>query len=197
MSEGQSSNIEFLHEIKQSTIKDGKRVKHEEFIILGAKGLTIRFFHQEGDETVKHHITRNEDGTFTLKTTLNKEQVPAETLSKADLLKKIGKDKLMAFAVNFLKAMKGGNIPVKTGGVWMARAKKASRKGSRRGSRRRSKRSKKSKSKSKGSRRRRGSRRSKRSKKSKSSRRRKSKRSKRSKSKKSKTSRRRRGSRRH
>ena len=46
-------NINFLHEKTSTTISNGNKVVHEEYIIDGEKGLTIKFFHKEGEEVMK------------------------------------------------------------------------------------------------------------------------------------------------
>jgi len=41
------SVIEVLHDVAISTIKKGKKVKSDEYVIKGEKGLTIKYFFQD------------------------------------------------------------------------------------------------------------------------------------------------------
>lgn len=123
------STIKTLYHNTLTTINNGKKIIHEEYIIYGSKGLTIKFFHAEGDKKTKHIIRHEKDDKFILMSTVDAKKYPAETMTKTELLDKINKDKNMKFAVDFLKKMAGGRLPVKgSNGKWQtAGAKRSSR----------------------------------------------------------------------
>ena len=61
-----SENVTFLHDVKNKSVVDGKRVTHEEFVIHGSKGLTIKFFHKD-DKGTEKVVIYEKDGKYMLK----------------------------------------------------------------------------------------------------------------------------------
>jgi hypothetical protein len=116
--------VKYLHELKSKEI-DGENVfVHEEYIIHGEKGLLIKHYHKEKGKKVKHIIKQDgENFKFIVDTDGKKDE---KTMSKNDLLKEIGKEKYLKFAVDFLKSQKGGKYME----ISMERPKKGSKKSS-------------------------------------------------------------------
>jgi hypothetical protein len=130
-----SSDVTFLHSSVSTSIVNGKKVTHEEFVIHGSKGLTFKYYHKDekGIEKISGH--QNADGTFSL-TTVSGEKKDSKTVTKDELLKEIGKNKDLKFAVEYLKSQKGGKRSSRKGSKKgsIKSSKKSSKKGSRKGS---------------------------------------------------------------
>uniref|UniRef100_A0A6C0EC76 Uncharacterized protein n=1 Tax=viral metagenome TaxID=1070528 RepID=A0A6C0EC76_9ZZZZ len=130
---GDKGKLSYLHDFKHTTIKDGKKVVHEEYVINGTKGLRIKYYHKENDNIEKIVVGTKGDGNYFLKTTKNKDTKTEENLSKDDLLKVLKKDKSLDFALDYIKKeMKGGSR--KTSRKTKKSSKKSSKKGSKKGS---------------------------------------------------------------
>src|SRR5271154_5585092 len=95
------SSVTLLHDVKSTSIVDGKKIVHEEYVIIGDKGLTIKYYHREGDETDKLVIYRKE-GKYFLKTG-SKDKQEEKEIDADELIKFIGKDKRLKFASDVLK----------------------------------------------------------------------------------------------
>lgn len=117
-----TSNVVFLHSISSTSIADGKKEIHEEFIIHGDKGLSFKYYHKDEKGVERFSGHQNADGTFNI-TVMSGEKKEQKTVTKEELLKEIGKNKSLKFAVDYLKKQKGGS-------------RKRSRKGSKRSSKR-------------------------------------------------------------
>jgi hypothetical protein len=52
----------YLHEVSERKIIDGKKYVHEESVIHGDKGLTIKLYHKEGDKSVKVIVVKKAEG---------------------------------------------------------------------------------------------------------------------------------------
>jgi hypothetical protein len=129
-----TSGLQFLHEQVSKSIKDGKKVIHEEYVLHGSKGLIFKYYHKDDKTTEKVVGGQKPDGMFFLKIKEDdKEQIVKETLSKEELLKEISKMKHLAFATAYIKSQKGGRKGSRKGSK--KGSKKSSKKSSKRGSR--------------------------------------------------------------
>ena len=129
------SNITLLHDIRNVSIKDGKKLVNEEYIIKGDKGLKIKYYHKEDDDIEKIVITGSDD-KYKMKYYKNKEDVvETEFNSEKELMAEIKKNKKLKFAV---EQMKGGAVQLE-GGAKKKASKKASKKVSKKGSKKASK----------------------------------------------------------
>ena len=127
MSKDKKVEIKFLHDKRDVSIVNGKKIVHEEYIILGPKGLTVKFYHKEGDQSEKYIIKAVEGDKFKFISMKNDEEKKEEVFTKEDLLDEIKKHKLLKFALDFIKTQKGGAKVKST-------SKKSSKKGSKSGS---------------------------------------------------------------
>jgi len=118
----------FLHDQRSKSISNGKKLVTEEYIIHGDKGLLIKYYHKDGDNTEKIIITKKGDN-YLLKTDINGTKEEKE-LSKDAIVKEINKNKNLTFALQYVKSQAGGKRGSRSG----------SRKGSRKGSKRNMKR---------------------------------------------------------
>ena len=100
------SEIQFLYEKTNKSIKDGKKIIHEESIVSGDKGLIIKYFHKE-DENVEKITIRQENGKFKI-VRMSDGKSEEEILAKNDLIDRLTKIKYLKFALDYLKEMKGG-----------------------------------------------------------------------------------------
>lgn len=95
------SVINIYHEIKNVSIKKGKKVVDEEFLIQGEKGLKIKYFHKDDKESEKIVIT-GKDGVYKMKSTTNGETEEKELDEK-------GLEKELKGKLKFAKEqLKGG-----------------------------------------------------------------------------------------
>lgn len=129
-------SAKFLHEVNEKQVKDGKVMVHEELIIHGDKGVTMKFYHKENDKIMKVVIVKKPEG-YLLKTVMDG-KAGESTMSKADLLKEVKKHKQLKFIQDYLESAKDLARPVKRGSR-KAGSRKGSKKGSRGGARRMSK----------------------------------------------------------
>jgi hypothetical protein len=130
MSEKQ--DIEFLHDIKNKTVINGKRLIHEEFVIHGNKGLTIKFFHKDDKSMEKIVIFQKNDKYF-MKSTIDDKKEEKE-LSKDELIKELTKNKSLKFALEYVSKQKGGDCSSSNNLYGGKRSRKGSKKSSRKGS---------------------------------------------------------------
>src|SRR5277367_162307 len=98
------STITYLYEETSNSIIDGKKIVNEERIIMGTKGLSIKYFHKEGD-SVDKVVIYEKDGKYYLKSG-SKDDQKDEEISRDDLIKFLEKDKRMKFAADFVKDFK-------------------------------------------------------------------------------------------
>ena len=130
------SNIKYLHEVKTKQVKDGVVEVHEEFVIDGDKGLTINYYHKDSAGIEKINIKGSGD-QFVMKVIVG-EQKEEKNLSRAELVKEVGKNKKLSFAKDHVsKAQSRSHSRPKSGSK--KGSKKGSRKGSKKGSRKGSK----------------------------------------------------------
>lgn len=108
-----SEKLTFLHDSKHTSIVNGKKEVHEEFVIHGPKGLTIKYFHKD-DETSKKIIVAEKDDKFVI-VTMDGDKKEESEIAKSDLSKVLAKHKELKFAVDYVKKMKGGKKASKKG----------------------------------------------------------------------------------
>jgi len=124
------SVIEVLHDVRNMSIKKGKKNVDEEYVIQGEKGLKIKYFHKDDKESEKIVIT-GKDGKYKMKSTVNGE-VTEKDLDEDDLKKELKGSKLK-FAKEQLKGgakkadidLAGGRKRSKKAGSKKAGSKKA------------------------------------------------------------------------
>jgi len=124
------SVIEVLHDVAISTIKKGKKVKSDEYVIKGEKGLTIKYFFQD-DKNKEKIIIKGKDGVYKMKTNIDGE-VTEKELDEEGLKKELKGSKLK-FAKEQLKGgakkddvdLAGGRKRSKKAGSKKAGSKKA------------------------------------------------------------------------
>ena len=102
------SDIKFLHDKRNVSISNGQKIVHEEYVIDSPKGLTIKFYHKEGDNFHKVTIKALDDGNYKFISSRNDEDRREEVLSKKDLLNELSKSKMLKFAVDYLDKQQGG-----------------------------------------------------------------------------------------
>lgn len=118
------SSIKLLHDNKSTKIVDGKKIVDEEYLIIGDKGLTIKYYHREGEDTDKLVIFKK-DGQYFVKTG-SKDKQEEKEISADELIKLIGKDKRLKFAAELLKDIK--QIVKQEGGKKRSKRSKKSKK---------------------------------------------------------------------
>lgn len=134
MSESKSS-LTFLHKVLEESIKDGKKATHEEQVIHGSKGLTIKFYHKKDNKVEKISI-RSEGDEYKM-THQDGDKKEEKTLSKKEMIDVVSKNKDLAFAKEYVsKHMKGGYRHMSR-----KSSRKASKKASKKASRKHSKKS--------------------------------------------------------
>ena len=116
--------LEFLHQQTSKSVVGDTVVIHEESVVHGDKGLTIRFYHKEKGHKMKVLVVGKGTGEYVMKRSED-DKAPVETkLSKSDLVKELKADKNLKFALEYVQSAKT-----------LARSKAGSRKGSKKGSR--------------------------------------------------------------
>jgi hypothetical protein len=123
-------SAKFLHEVNEKQVKDGKVMVHEELIIHGDKGVTMKFYHKENDKIMKVVIVKKPEG-YLLKTVMDG-KADESTMSKSDLLKEVKKHKQLKFILDYLESAKDLARPVKRGSRKAGSRKSGSKKGSKR-----------------------------------------------------------------
>ncbi len=128
----ESGNLTYLHKVLEQSVKDGKSFTHEESVIHGPRGLTIKYYSKKDDD-VEKIVIYSKDGSFIMKTDKGE-----KTLSKDELIKELDSNKKLKFALAYVKTSKAS----------LSRSiKRASKKTSKRGSKKTSKRASKKTSK--------------------------------------------------
>ena len=94
------SVINVLHDYRNLSIKKGKKILDEEYVIKGEKGLKIKYFHKDDKESEKIVIT-GKDGNYKMKSVINGETTERE-LDEKELEKELKGSKLK-FAKEQLK----------------------------------------------------------------------------------------------
>ena len=130
------SEIKVLYDYRNLSLKNGKKVLDEEYVIEGEKGLKIKYYHKE-DEDIEKIVITGSDDKYKMKYYKNKEEVvETEFNSEKELMTEIKKNKKLKFAV---EQMKGGAIKELEGGAKKKSSKKASKKVSKKASKKSSK----------------------------------------------------------
>ena len=95
------SSIKILHDIRNLSIKNGKKVVEEEYLIQGDKGLKIKYYYK--DEKKKEKITiTGKDGKYMMKTIID-DKVDEKELDEKGL-----KDEMKKSKLKFAKEQLGG-----------------------------------------------------------------------------------------
>lgn len=95
------SSINILHDIRNLSIKNGKKVVEEEYVIQGDKGLKIKYYYK--DEKKKEKITiTGKDGKYMMKTIID-DKVDEKELDEKGLKAEMKNSKL-----KFAKEQLGG-----------------------------------------------------------------------------------------
>lgn len=100
------SVIEVLHDVRNFSIKKGKKVKDEEYVIQGEKGLKIKYFHKD-DKVAEKIVITGKDGVYKMKSTIDGVTTDKD-LDEKGLEKELKSSKL-EFAKKQLKG--GKSIP--------------------------------------------------------------------------------------
>jgi len=95
------SSINILHDIRNLSIKDGKKVVKEEYVIQGEKGLKIKYYFKDGDKKEKHTIT-GKDGKYVMKSIIDTDPVVEKDLDEKGLKAELKKN-MFVFAKDLLK----------------------------------------------------------------------------------------------
>jgi len=96
------SKIVYLHSVNESYIKNGKKTKHEEYIIEGPRGFMAKYYHKEDDESEKIIIIKK-NNDYIYKTIVN-DKKDEKTFSLDELLKTISKNKNLKYISDYLKS---------------------------------------------------------------------------------------------
>ena len=94
--------MRYMHQNKYASLKNGKRVIHEEGIYEGTLGLTIKFFHSENDDTYRITIIKRGD-VYIYRTYHNGEKSETQ-LSFDDLMAELEADDRLQFIREYLLA---------------------------------------------------------------------------------------------
>ena len=129
-----SEKLIFLHDLKHRSIDNDKKMTHEEFVIHGSKGLTIKYFHKD-DKTSEKIVISERDGKYMMKSTIGESHEEKE-LSKDELVELLTKNKSLKFALSYVKGLKGSASLKRSS---KKSSKKVSKKGSKKGSKKVSK----------------------------------------------------------
>ena len=135
------TNLNYLYQNTQKSVKDGKVEVMEEMVVDGPRGLKINYYKKSGDKAEKIVIYSKGDG-FVMKSADGE-----KTLSKAELLDELKSNKKLKFAAEFAKTQKGGKVLGMVGGAKKRGSKKASKKTSKKTSKKVPKKSSKKSSK--------------------------------------------------
>lgn len=106
------SKLNFLHEVKNRSIKNDQVEVHEEIIIDGPKGVTIKYYHKDAAGIEKISIFGKDD-SYKM-TVISGGEKKDSTLSKSELTAELAKNKKLSFAKGF-KLQKGGSRKIKKG----------------------------------------------------------------------------------
>ena len=101
------TDMRFMHQVKSASLKNGKRIIHEEGIYEGTKGLTIKYFHSENDDMYRITIIKQEGDNYIYRTYHNGEKIETE-MPLEELIGQLEGDERFQFIVDFLKQNKSG-----------------------------------------------------------------------------------------
>jgi hypothetical protein len=99
------SSIKILHDIRNLSIKNGKKVVEEEYFIQGEKGLKIKYYYKDDKKKEKITIT-GKDGKYMMKTIVD-DKVDEKELDEKGLKAEMKNSKL-----KFAKEQLGGSSKV-------------------------------------------------------------------------------------
>jgi len=126
------SNLNYLYQNTQKSVKDGKVEVMEEMVVDGPRGLKINYYKKSGNSVEKIVIYSKGD-SFVMKSGDGE-----KTLSKSELMDELKSNKKLKFAADFAKTQKGGKALGMVGGAKKS-SKKASKKASKKVSKKASK----------------------------------------------------------
>jgi len=86
------SSIKNLHDIRNLSIKNGKKVVEEEYFIQGDKGLKIKYYYKD-DKKKKRITITGKDGKYIMKSIVD-DKVDEKELDENDLKDEMKKSKL-------------------------------------------------------------------------------------------------------
>ena len=117
------SSINILHDIRNLSIKNVKKVVKEEYVIQGEKGLKIKYYYKDDKKKEKITIT-GKDGNYLMKSIID-DKVDEKELDEKGLKSELKKD-MFDFAQ---KQLKGGSTESDSlvGGAKKRGAKKGSK----------------------------------------------------------------------
>ena len=124
--------LKILHSEVSKHVEGDKRETHEEFMIHGDKGFSAKYYHKDSKQEIRIVVTKKDD-MYILKTKLgDKEDV--KTLTKAELIKELSKQKELKFIVDYLSKAKdlSRSKRSKKGSKGSKRGSKGSKRGSKR-----------------------------------------------------------------
>ncbi len=121
-----TDDVKYLHKVVESHVVNGKRVTHEEFLIHGDKGFSMKFYHKDDKSKMKVHVS-NKNGKYEMEIAKGDDAKEKKVLTKEELLKELKTLKL-DFAIEYIKASKD-----------LAGGKRASKKASKKTSKKASK----------------------------------------------------------
>jgi hypothetical protein len=96
----ETGNLTYLHKVLEQSVKDGKSFTHEESVIHGPRGLTIKYYSKKDDD-VEKIVIYSKDGSFVMKSDGGE-----KTLSKDELIKELESNKKLKFALAYVKTSK-------------------------------------------------------------------------------------------
>ena len=102
------SSINILHDIRNLSIKNGKKVVEEEYVIQGEKGLKIKYYYKDDKKKEKITIT-GKDGKYMMKSIVD-DKVDEKELDEKGLKAEMKNSKL-----KFAKEQLGGKSPSVSG----------------------------------------------------------------------------------
>jgi hypothetical protein len=126
------TNLNYLYQNTQKSVKDGKVEVLDEMIVDGPRGLKINYYKKSGN-SVEKIVIYNKGDSFIMKSADGE-----KTLSKSKVIDELESNKKLKFAVNYVKTMKGGKTLTMFGGAKKS-SKKASKKASKKTSKKKSK----------------------------------------------------------
>ena len=94
--------VNFVHSVKTMTIVNDKPIIHEEYIIDGAKGIFIKYYHKEND-IIEKIIIKGDNDKFNVKMLLG-DKKEEKVIDKKELIQLIKSTKLLVFAKPYASA---------------------------------------------------------------------------------------------
>jgi hypothetical protein len=131
------NEVIFLHNSVISHVEGDKRDKREEFLIHGAKGFSAKYYNKDSKQEIRVQISKKDD-KYVLKTKTDG-KTDEKSLTKAELIKEIGKVKELKFILDYISKAKDLNRMEGTRSGSKKGTKSGSKKGTKSGSKKGSK----------------------------------------------------------